>query len=66
MAGSNRKKVLQQLSLSPDVRDELKKQAQDANLTVSMYVERMVLERKITKETIAALNRKPKTKNSNS
>lgn len=66
MASSNRKKVLQQLSLSPDVRDELKKQAQEANLTVSMYVERMVLERKITKETISALNRKPKTKNGNS
>ncbi len=54
----HRKKELQQISLSSDVRKELKQQADAAGLTVSMYIERMVLEKKIKEDTIAELKQK--------
>jgi len=56
-----KRKVLQQLSLSPDIRDELKRQADEAGFTVSGYVERIVLERKVARETLDRVSmKKPK------
>lgn len=43
-------KELQQLSLSPDMRAELKAQASEAGLTVSAYIERIVFERAVLRK----------------
>lgn len=43
-------KEIQQLSLSPDMRAELRQQATDAGLSISAYIERIIFERSILRK----------------